>query len=814
MFQALGGTLPGRFGQRTHTPSRRGARATTAFVAIALAAGSVVALATPTGAAPTPVPATSHIPTGASANQLAGVSCPSATHCFAVGQSAATASAQQWNGKTWSVATSPAIVGSALDAVSCASTTSCFAVGSQLVSGATKALIERWNGAAWSTVASANPTGTTGAQLTGVSCTSPTFCVAVGKQSVAGSTVSKTLIERWNGKKWSITTSPNPAGGRAVVLNAVSCTSTLGCEAVGSYNTAAGALLTLIARWNGTAWSTVASPGQGAPLGGELLGVSCSSAANCVAVGEDHVASQNGSAVAEVWNGKKWAVVAPRSDGRSVNHLASVSCVSTTSCTAVGYVQNYGPDDSGASLSRVERWNGKNWSVVASPSPGATRSQLAAVACKTATSCVAVGRATNSAFERSLSNLQTLAEQWNGSTWSTMSSANPISAPFAVFDGVSCTSATNCFAVGNVMSVPGRNRTFVQRFDGTAWTNVASANPTGATISQLAGVSCTSASSCVAVGRYTTSTATNAADAGPFKTLVEQWDGTSWSIVASPNPAGATFSRLDRVSCTSTNSCMAIGVSSTTVGGADNPLAERWNGAAWSVVPSAADAPNPTGKTMELSGLSCTSPTHCLAVYSFSPGRYPGWLSWIFAEQWDGTSWKEAFTAENLIEFDETLSGVSCTSATVCMVTGAYTNWIGDSFLATDALAEQVNGTDWSVVDYGSVPGHAHPRLDAVSCTSATHCLSVGASSTTESTFDAPQTLTEQWNGTSWSVVASPNPAGAAASELVSVSCPTASSCVAVGDSQVASTGETRPLTEVWNGKTWAIVATPNPSAA
>jgi hypothetical protein len=735
------------------------------------------------------------------------VSCPSATHCFAVGQSAATASTQQWNGKTWSVTTSPKLIGSALAAVSCASASECFAVGRQTGSGANKALFEHWNGKSWSIVAGANPTGTTGVQLEGVACTSSTFCVAVGTQFIAGTTASKTLAERWNGKKWSITPSPNPTGGRNVSLHGVTCASTKGCTAVGGYNTVSGTLQTLIERWNGTAWSSVPSPGSGAPLVGELLGVSCSSAANCVAVGEDHPATQNGAAIAERWNGKTWAVIAPHSDNRSVNHLDAVSCTGITSCMAVGYVQNYGPDDSGASVSRVERWNGNHWSNVISPSPGATRTQLAAVSCKTTASCIAVGRVTNSAFERSLSNLQTFAEQWNGSVWSPTPSPNPISASFATFDGVSCPSTTNCIAVGNTMAAPGHNNTLAQRWDGTAWSVVASPNPTGATISQLAGVSCTSATNCVAVGRYTTSTAANAADAGPFKTLVEQWNGTTWTIVASPNPAGATFARLDRVSCTAVNNCMAIGVASTKVAGTDNPIAARWNGTTWSLVAIPGSTQNPTNNTIELSGVSCTSPSHCVAVFAYSPGFGPSWEAWRYAEQWDGTAWTMASPSENLPSFDETFSGVSCTSATVCMVTGSYTNFIGVSFLGTDILAEQVNGSDWTVVGTNNIPGHSHPRLDAVSCTSATNCISVGAMSTTVNSFDGPQTLTQQWNGSGWTPLTTPNPAGAAASQLVSVSCASPTSCVAVGDYELASTGETKPLTETWNGSTWSIVA-------
>ena len=355
------------------------------------------------------------------------------------------------------------------------------------------------------------------------------------------------------------------------------------------------------------------------------------------------------------------------------------------------------------------------------------------------------------------------------------------------------------------MITPGRNNTLVQHWDGTSWSILTSPNPPGATISQLAGVSCSSTTNCVAVGRYTTSTGASAADSGPFATLVEQWNGTTWSIVASPNPSGATFARLDRVSCTATDNCMAIGVSSPTIAGTDVALAERWNGTAWSIVPSA---------TLIVRRQHVRVVGHLVRQRHALRRRLQ-----LLAGPGTGMGERSAHRAvgrHEVVEravvgppaprFDQTLSGVSCTSATVCMVTGAYTNWLGASDVATETLAEQVNGSDWTVVDSGFPPG-AHPRLDAVSCTSANNCVAVGAQSPTDSSFDPPVTLTEQWNGTAWTVVTSPNPAGAAASELVSVSCAAPTSCLAVGDFQVASTGETRPLAEQWNGSAWTVVA-------
>ena len=91
----------------------------------------------------------------------------------------------------------------------------------------------------------------------------------------------------------------------------------------------------------------------------------------------------------------------------------------------------------------------------------------------------------------------------------------------------------------------------VERWNGTSWTIASSPNPSGAPSSQLAGLSCTSTTNCFAVGNYNIS--------GTIRTLVEQWNGTSWTIVASPNPSGASQSYLSGVSCTTGTDCAAAG---------------------------------------------------------------------------------------------------------------------------------------------------------------------------------------------------------------------------------------------------------------
>jgi hypothetical protein len=353
----------------------------------------------------------------------------------------------------WTVASSPnqALPNiSSLDGVSCVSPTSCVAVGDDTdvfdVSGQT--LIESWNGSTWRIVPSPSP-GSPGSYniLNGVSCTSSSTCVAVGYYT-NGSGVEETLIESWNGTSWSVASSPSP-GSVSNSLNGVFCTSANNCVAVGSYANGSGSDESLVESWNGTNWSVTSTPDPGSG-GNTLYGVSCTSSSDCVAVGNDVDGSTQ--TLVESWNGTAWSVASSPSPGSGDIELDGVSCTSSSTCVAVGYDTN----GSGVTQTLVESWNGTAWSVASSPSPGSAANYLAGVSCTSANSCVAVGLY---AVERGL----TLIESWNGTTWSMTHSPNPKTIDDGDgLAGVSCASTINCVAVGAYTDTSGYGQTLIE----------------------------------------------------------------------------------------------------------------------------------------------------------------------------------------------------------------------------------------------------------------------------------------------------------------------------------------------------------------
>jgi len=361
--------------------------------ALALAIGLVILVPSGAGAS-TPWSVVASPNAGTGNNILSGVSCVSTTSCVSVGI-ATTATKidrtliESWNGTTWAHAASPNVGTNHndLDAVSCVpGSTFCAAVGAFFLPGthgAPRPLAEVRRGATWSSV----PTQGIGVAsgFNGVSCASPTRCIAVGMY-LNGAGAWNTLVEIWNGSSWGRLTSPNvgTVGGE---LDAVSCAGATRCVAVGDYETTAQVDRTLVEVWNGVTWTRVASPNVGTTAN-DLVGVSCVAATRCIAVGAVSTASKVLRTLVEVWDGTAWVRVASVNVGTRNNVLFSVSCVSTSSCTAVGEYRNV----ANIRRSLIETWDGARWSQVPAPNIGTGENVLESAACvKGTTICKAVG---------------------------------------------------------------------------------------------------------------------------------------------------------------------------------------------------------------------------------------------------------------------------------------------------------------------------------------------------------------------------------------------------------------------------------------
>jgi hypothetical protein len=382
-----------------------------------------------------------------------------------------------------------------------------------------------------------------------------TYYFRVSATNAGGTTAGSELNFTTAALPWEIKATPNPAGASDSYLYDLSCEpSTSVCTSVGK-STSSGVDSPIAQRWNGTSWSEQAPAKKSGATHTRLFGVDCPSETRCLAVG-NHQAAGSPSLLSELWNESKWSVqTTPLPAEATSSEFAAIGCNSTANCTAVGSAVI-----GGVKTAIAERWTSPTWALSTIPIPeGAKSSQLDGVDCLWSNFCVAVGRYTNSGGAE-----KNLALYWNGS-WSLQTLTDPPAATKTTLLDVSCTPTPNvCTVVGRWKIFGGNERTLAYRFTGgSTWTLQSTPNPGETSVFQ--DVSCATETSCTAVGSWIPGVGE------PTKTLAAEWNGSSWSIQGTPNPAGATFSSLFGVSCQE-SSCLGAGWSSNS--GTDTTLSE------------------------------------------------------------------------------------------------------------------------------------------------------------------------------------------------------------------------------------------------
>jgi hypothetical protein len=293
---------------------------------------------------------------------------------------------------TWSSSSTPTLSGrNDLRSVTCTWQASCFAVGSSASTGLPTAMIESWNGSEWS-VTQSQSRGVD-SWLNSVACPTSAWCVAVGGDSPTGDSdnpLDQTLVEVLTGGRWSVIPSPTPGNGDQNDLQSVACTSPAFCMAAGSYSPVSNPydpeVKPLLERWDGSTWTV--TPAGTASLGRQsvLRSVSCTSRSSCLAVGSTSsitlTGDSAGSTLVEHWDGAAWRMVAtPRGGLGRTASLESVSCLSPSACMAVGSFTVNGGAHAAAERTLAEWWNGSTWTVVTSQNHGVAASSLRSVSC-------------------------------------------------------------------------------------------------------------------------------------------------------------------------------------------------------------------------------------------------------------------------------------------------------------------------------------------------------------------------------------------------------------------------------------------------
>jgi len=297
-------------------------------------------------------------------------------------------------------------------------------------------------------------------------------------------------------------------------------------------------------------------------------------------------------------------------------------------------------------------------------------------------------------------------------------------------------------------TVYGADRTFTP----SQWALQALANGPVSEEEQLSGVSCPTDNWCMGIDWSHTTGGTQ--QLGSYV-----WKGSQWSFVSMPTPIGGFYPVLRGVSCASATNCIAVGM--VQMGNTVVPLAEKWNGTSWVVHQSIPAPPTPASVPYaRLDDVSCASSSECMAVGYFKDGESSGSPSWeMYVARYKDGTWSNMYP---LPDAPGDLLGVSCPSTSFCAVTGNGESliWNGSSWttrpqagphsfvdvsctsqsfclaVSTESYAQVWNGTNWSLIQ------RPNTELWGVACASPEHCTAVGFAR--DPRYRA---VVERWNG-------------------------------------------------------------------
>ena len=279
--------------------------------------------------------------------------------------------------------------------------------------------------------------------------------------------------------------------------------------------------------------------------------------------------------------------------------------------------------------------------------------------------------------------------------------------------------AVTGFDVNDVWAVGFTNgnnyQTLVEHWDGSSWSIVPSPSP-GIT-SQLRGVGGVAPDDFWAVGVFAEETGFH-----PTLTLTEHWDGAQWSVVPSPNVPGF-FDQLNAVAAVATDDVWAVGEWSLR-----DPLFLHWDGAGWTIVNPPPDA----GRQLAVVALASDD------VWSAGEGRQSN--NTTLFNHWDGTSWS---TIPNppLTPGWETIRGLSALAPNDVWAAGSlFYEFCDEScydFLSPTIL--HWDGARWQIA---SAPAGYFSQLSGIAAESSSSVWSVG--------YGGGYTLASHWDGSRW----------------------------------------------------------------
>lgn len=277
-----------------------------------------------------------------------------------------------------------------------------------------------------------------------------------------------------------------------------------------------------------------------------------------------------------------WTVEATQLLGTSDNSVGAIAGSSPTDVWAVGdFLPDAANSNQDATLTFAEHYNGTKWTVVRTPNTGPNFDSFYGAAASQGQAW-AVGERLNGDDQD-----RALIETWNGKSWSIADNPQPGSVRDMLF-GASALSPSDVWMVGDQEGSNGKFETLAEHWDGSTWTAVPTPDP-GSSGNHLYAVDAVSPDDVWAAGQQL-------GDEVPDQGLVEHWDGHSWSVVDLPVSADASVMLTGIAVTPDDASSSPLRDAVWVAGEADNPttggrpLIEGYHNGAWSTADLPASA--------------------------------------------------------------------------------------------------------------------------------------------------------------------------------------------------------------------------------
>jgi hypothetical protein len=513
-----------------------------------------------------------------------------------------------------------------------------------------------------------------------------------------------------------------------------------------------------VARWDGTAWSSLGVGTNGRVIALAIMG------GDLYAAGEFTTAGGSPASRVARWNGTSWSAL-----GAGVNSTVRALAASGSTLYAGGHFTTAG----GSPANAIAQWNGTTWSALGTGMNSTPVRALAVIG----TDLYAGGN-----FTTAGGTAANRIARWDGTSWSALSSGMNNQVVALTTDG------TDLYAGGLFSTAGGTGVNFVARWNGSTWSSLGTGmNNEVLALAVIGG-------NLYAEGGFSTA-------GGVPASRIARWDGASWSAL------GTGFTLINGFefggALAGVGSDVWVGAQFTGAGGIGAVNIARWTGSAWAV------ATTTPGQGMGAAdfypGVRALARSSSGDLYATGVFEFAGTTPAISIVKFDGTSWSALGTGLEGTNFANYGHGFG-----EALAFYGVDLYVGGNFATAGGVTvnhiARWNGSSFTAL--GTGVGGGQVTVDALIEYNGE--LYVGGSFSTVN--GSPLAGLARWNGSTWSAVGSGVNGAVTAFAILG-------SDLYVGGSFSTAGGNPASNVARWNGTTWSAVGsgpggTPNVLAA